>query len=103
MIARVWSGWTIPENADEYERFVRENVLAALWEIAGYRGGYILRREGGEEVEFMVLNLFEDLEAVKGFAGEEYEVAVIEPEARALLARGEPTARHYMVTSAPSA
>ena len=101
MIARVWKGWTTPENADAYERFVRGSVLPSLERIDGYRGGYILRKAVDHEVEFMVMTTFDSLEAVRDFAGDDYTVPVIEPEARELLARVEPVARHYDVKLAP--
>ena len=97
MIARHWKGWTKAADADAYDRLLRETVLPQLTRLSGYRGGYVLRRELGDEVEFLVLNLFESLEAVKSFAGEEYEVPVFEPEAKWLLSRIEPRAVHYEV------
>jgi heme-degrading monooxygenase HmoA len=97
MIARHWRGWTKVEDADSYETLLKEKVLPGLRGIEGYRGGYVLRKDGAEEAEFVVMNLFESLEAVKSFAGPEYNVAVFEPEARALLCRVEPTAMHYEV------
>jgi heme-degrading monooxygenase HmoA len=101
MIARLWRGWTSSENADAYERLLREQVLPGLQRIDGYRGGYILRQEGTDEVEFVVMNLFESLEAVRAFAGPEYTVPVFEPEARQLLSKVEPVARHYEVKTTP--
>jgi len=101
MIARLWRGWTSSENADAYERLLREQVLPGLQQIDGYRGGYILRQEGTDEVEFVVMNLFESLEAVRAFAGPEYTVPVFEPEARQLLSKVEPVARHYEVKTTP--
>ncbi|HLZ56211.1 MAG TPA: hypothetical protein VKR06_04620 [Ktedonosporobacter sp.] len=101
MIARLWRGWTTVENADAYERLLREQVLPALQHIDGYRGGYILRQDGNDEVEFAVINLFESLDAVRAFAGPDYTVPVFEPEARQLLSKVEPLARHYEVKKAP--
>ena len=101
MIARVWRGWTNAENADAYERLLKEIVYPGLQGIDGYRGGYILRQDGQEEVEFVTVNLFESLEAVKAFAGSDYEVPVFEPEARRFLSRVEPVARHYEVKKSP--
>lgn len=101
MIARVWRGWTNAENADAYERLLKEVVYPGLQDIHGYRGGYILRQDGQEEVEFVTVNLFESLEAVKAFAGSDYEVPVFEPEARRFLSRVEPVARHYEVKKSP--
>lgn len=102
MIARHWRGWTTPHNADAYERLLREQVLPGLQSIDGYRGGYLLRSDGPNEVEFIVINLFDSLDAVKRFAGPDYTEAVFEPEARALLSRIEATARHYDVRIAPN-
>jgi len=101
MIARLWKGWTLKENADAYERLLREQVLPSLQQIDGYRGGYILRQDGSDEVEFAVMNLFESLEAVQTFAGPEYTIPVFEPEARQLLSKVEPIARHYEVKATP--
>ena len=101
MVARVWRGWTKAENADAYEKLLREVVYPGLRKIDGYRGGYIFRQNVGEENEFVTVNLFESLEAVKAFAGPEYETPVFEPEARRLLFRIDPTARHYEVKEAP--
>ena len=98
MIARLWRGWTSIEKADAYEKLLREQVLPGLQRIDGYRGGYILRQEGSDEVEFVVMNLFESLEAVRAFAGPDYSVPVFDPEARQLLSKVEPLARHYEVT-----
>ncbi len=102
MIARLWKGWTAPDNADAYESLLREKVLPGLQRIDGYRGGYVLRHDGNDEVEFAVLNLFDSLEAVRAFAGPDYTVAAFEPEARLLLSKVEPIARHYEVKTTPS-
>ena len=101
MIARLWRGWTTPENADAYERLLREQVLPGLERIDGYRGGYVLRQDGNNEVEFVVMNLFESLDAVRAFAGHDYTVPVFEPEARQLLSKVEPIAHHYDVKTTP--
>jgi uncharacterized protein (DUF1330 family) len=100
MIARVWRGWTSPDSADAYERLLREQVMVGLQGLDEHQGGYILRQDhadahdGGDEGEFLVVNFFESLDAVRAFAGEEYTMPVFEREARRLLARIEPIARH---------
>ena len=101
MIARVWRGWTSVENADAYEQLLREVVFPGLQTIEGYVGGYILRHDNQDESEFVTVNLFDSLDAVKAFAGPDYEVPVFEPEARHLLSKVEPIARHYDVRKAP--
>jgi heme-degrading monooxygenase HmoA len=97
MVARHWRGWTKVEDADGYESFLKEKVLPGLRGVDGYRGGYVLRKDDLVESEFVVVNLFDSLEAVKGFAGPNYSIAVFEPEAKEFLCRIEPFATHYEV------
>lgn len=101
MIARHWRGWTLIENADAYESLLKNKVLPSLKDIVGYRGGYVFRKDGAAEAEFIVVNFFESLDAVKKFAGENYAIPVFEPEAKALLSRVEPVANHYEVKARP--
>jgi len=97
VIARHWRGWTKTENANAYENLLKETVLPALKTIEGYRGGYVLRTDGSDESEFVVVNLFDSLDVVRQFAGADYSVPVFEPEARQLLSKIEPIAMHYEV------
>ena len=97
MIARHWRGWTQLQDADVYEGLLKNKVLPSLKNVEGYRGGYVLRSDNPHEVEFVVVNLFDSLEAVRRFAGPDYTVPVLEPEARRLLSKIEPVARHYEV------
>jgi heme-degrading monooxygenase HmoA len=101
MISRVWHGWTSQENADAYQKLLRETVLPEIHRVRGFKGARVLRRavKNGDvkndavkngaaknEVEFVVITQFDSIEDVKQFAGADYEVAVIEPAARKLLA-----------------
>jgi heme-degrading monooxygenase HmoA len=95
MIARVWHGFTMPENADKYEKMLRENILPGIGRVAGYKGAQLLRRNHKTESEFAVTTYFEDLQSVIAFAGEDYTKAVVEPEARKLLTRCNIRAAHY--------
>jgi hypothetical protein len=97
MIARHWRGWTELQNADPYEALLKNKVLPGLKDIAGSRGGYILRRDAGDESEFVVVNLFDSIDAVLQFAGPDYKIPVLEPEAKQLLSKFEPVASHYEV------
>ena len=102
MIVRVWHGWTKPEDGDAYEEFLRTNVFPALTtRVTGFRGGYVTRRDVDHEVEFLVMTLFDSLEAVRDFAGDDHEAPVIEPEGARLLNRGDERAEHYEVVIAP--
>lgn len=97
MIGRFWHGWTTLENADTYERIVRTEVLPeiAARKIAGYRGAHLLRRPLEDEVEFVTIMWFDSLDAVRRFMGDDYEVAHVPPQARAVLARFDLRSRHY--------
>ena len=97
MIARHWRGWTKLADALAYEKLLMETVLPALKNIEGYQGGYILRHDDAGEAEFVVINLFDSLDSVKRFAGDDYATPVFEPEAKRLLSRIETVAHHYEV------
>jgi hypothetical protein len=99
MISRIWHGWTTPANADAYEALLREEIFHGIEErkIGGFRGIQLLRRDLGGEVEFITIMEFDTLDAVRAFAGEDYEVAVVPPPARALLSRFDARSQHYSV------
>lgn len=95
MIARLWHGWTTREKADEYEELLRSRILPGIHRVRGYKGSYLLRKDGEDEVEFVTLTFFESMDAVREFAGEDYRTAVVPPEARLLLSRFDATSEHY--------
>lgn len=99
MISRVWHGWTTPANADTYEALLKSEIFMGIRDrqIAGYRGIHLFRRNLGDEVEFVTVMWFDTIEAVRAFAGEDYEVAVVPPKARALLSRFDARSQHYEV------
>ncbi len=99
MILRIWHGWTTPSNADAYESLLKEEIFVGIGKrrIPGYRGIRLLRRTVDDEVEFVTIMTFDGLDAIRQFAGEDYEKAVVPPKARALLARFDERSRHYEV------
>ena len=101
MICRVWHGWTTPSNADGYESMLRADVLPGIHRIQGYQGAYLLRRNSGDEVEFVTMTIFDDIEAVKSFAGPDYEMAVIHPEAGKFLSHFDERSAHYETIFTP--
>ena len=100
MIARVWFGRTLPENAEAYYTYLTGKVFAGLRNIAGHQGAFVLRRTGDGRIEFQVTTLWRSMEAVKEFAGANPDTAVIEPYARALLVEFDLFVRHYEVVYA---
>ncbi len=99
MISRIWHGWTTPENADIYEALLKEEIFVGIQnrEIPGYRGIQLFRRSLGEETEFITVMWFESLDAVRQFAGEDYEAAVVPAKARQVLKRFDARSQHYEV------
>lgn len=99
MTGRIWHGWTTPENADAYEALLKGEIFTGIGNrrIPGYRGIQLFRRNLGDEVEFVTIMMFDSLEAVRTFAGNDYEIAVVPPNARALLSRFDAKSRHYEV------
>ena len=102
MICRIWRGWTRPDDAAAYEQLLRTEIFEGIAQraIAGYHGIQLLRRDSDAEVEFVTLMWFDSLESVRTFAGEDYEVAVVPPAARALLSRFDARSAHYPVIEA---
>ncbi len=106
MIARIWHGWTTLAQADAYEQLLCTEILPGIAKrgIDGFRGIELWRQTVGEEVEFVTVMRFTDRAAVVAFAGEDHEVAVVPPAARALLSRFDQRSRHYDIrlTASPS-
>lgn len=99
MIDRIWHGWTTPQNADKYEALLKEEIFIGIQNrhIPGFQGIQLLCREVNDEVEFMTIMMFESLDAVREFAGEDYEAAVVPEQARRLLSRFDERSQHYEV------
>ena len=99
MISRIWHGWTTPGNADTYEAMLKEEIFVGIQErhIRGFRGIQLLRRTVGKEVEFVTIMTFDSLDAVREFAGEDYQVAVVPEKARAVLAHFDARSQHYEI------
>lgn len=99
MICRIWHGWTTPEEADAYESLLRSDIFVGIAErgIRGFRKIDLLRRAEAATVEFVTLMWFDSLDAVRAFAGVDYEAAVVPPAARALLQRFDTRSTHYEV------
>ena len=102
MIARVWHGWTTPENADAYETLLRTEIFAGISAkgVQGYRGIRLLRRALEQEIEFVTIMWFDSWESVKAFAGEDYEAAYVPARARQVLKRFDERSQHYEVREA---
>jgi len=97
VIVRKWRGWTDKDRADGYLQHFVAQVQAKLSRVRGYRKALVLTREEGDETEIVTMTFFDRLEDVKGFAGEPYDVAKVDPVAQGLLARYDKTVTHFEV------
>lgn len=99
MIFRIWHGWTTPEHADSYESLLNEEISHRIngKDIPGLKSVQLLRRTVEKEIEFVTILAFESINSVRTFAGEDYEAAVVHPQARAILSRFDERVQHYEV------
>jgi heme-degrading monooxygenase HmoA len=102
VIVRLWHGWTRPEDAEAYEEYVLGKVFPSMREIDGFIDAELVRRAEPDETAYVALTRFESLEAVRRFAGEDYERAVVEPEGRRLLTRFDERSTHYEIVERSS-
>lgn len=99
MISRIWHGWTTSENADVYENLLRDEIFVGIKDrkINGFIDIQMLRRNLNDEVEFVTIMKFDTIEAVKEFAGDDYEACVVPQKARAVLKRFDARSQHYEI------
>jgi heme-degrading monooxygenase HmoA len=99
MISRIWHGWTTPANADKYEALLRKEIFVGIQNrhMRGFKGIQLLRRKTCQEVEFITIMVFDSLEAVGEFAGEDYQIAVVPDKARAVLLHFDERSQHYEI------
>jgi antibiotic biosynthesis monooxygenase (ABM) superfamily enzyme len=97
VIARVWRGATLAENGDAYAAYLEETGMRNAREIPGSRGTLVLRRERAGYAEFETILLFETMEDVRGFAGDELDAAVFFALDDKYLVERDLEVRHYEV------
>ena len=95
MIVRRWRA--VADKAAPYIGHFRRRVLPTLRHVRGFRGAMVLRRIADDAIEIEVLTLWDSMGAIHGFAGDDAERAVVEPEARAALRRFDRRVRHLEV------
>jgi heme-degrading monooxygenase HmoA len=95
MIARIWHGETSDEKADEYLDYLNRTVVPDYRATPGNRGAFVLRSIEGDRAHFLTISLWDSLESIKRFAGEDYERARYYPEDEKFLLEFEPAVGHY--------
>jgi heme-degrading monooxygenase HmoA len=99
VIARIWRGWAPQATADDYQRHFESEVSGHLRTVEGFRDARLLRRDDGPEVMFTALTFFTSLDAVRRFAGQDYERAVVEDAARRALSHWDEVVTHHEVAA----
>jgi heme-degrading monooxygenase HmoA len=97
LIARIWHGVTPAARADEYADYLERTGARECRAIAGNRGVYVLRRIKHDRAEFTFISLWDSFDAIRRFAGEDYEKAHYYSEDRDFLVELEPFVDHYEV------
>jgi heme-degrading monooxygenase HmoA len=97
VIARIWKGTVRRTDGDAYADYIRETGFTQYAETPGNRGAWMLRRDDGERTEFITFSLWESVEAIKAFAGDDIEAAVYYPEDDRYLVERDATVLHYDV------
>jgi len=99
MIARIWHGYTKPDQADAYEATLQPELLPGISKVPGYKSGMVLRREVGDEVEFITIMVWESIDALRAVAGAHYEAAIIPEDRLRYLSRYDKESAHYEIRS----
>jgi heme-degrading monooxygenase HmoA len=97
MIARTWRGSVRRSDADAYAKYIEETGFAEYGRTPGNRGAWMLRRDEGDRSEFITLSLWESEAAIRAFAGDDIEAAVLYPEDERYLIDGASSVTHHQV------
>jgi heme-degrading monooxygenase HmoA len=95
VIVRAWSARATAEGAPAYAAHLQDHVLPSTRQVDGYLGAQLLQRDGPDGVELLVLTFWRSLDAIRQFAGDDLESAVVADEAAAVLTSFENHVRHY--------
>ena len=102
MIVRIWTAEALDENAEDYRRHFYDILLPKLRAIDGFVGTEVLERVVGKKIEFVIITRWDNLDAIRAFAGHHEERAVVEPDARAALDRFDEKVKHYVLVAEES-
>jgi heme-degrading monooxygenase HmoA len=102
MIARSWRGAVRTEDAETYAAYIDETGMKAYAATPGNRGAWMLTRELDDLTEFVTFSLWDSIDAIKAFAGEDYATAVFYPEDDRYLVQRDPTCTHWEVVRGAS-
>ena len=88
-------------DADEYTTYIRDTGIVEYLQTPGNQGSWMLRRDDGDRTEFITYSLWDSLDAIRGFAGDDIEAAVYYPEDERFLIEQDDRVRHYEIVAGP--
>lgn len=95
MITRNWTGVVKPERTNDYIAHLQNDTFEKLRTIKGFKQATIHRRLVTDGVEFLVVTNWDSMEAIREFAGDAADIAVVPQVAQEMLVRYDPVVRHY--------
>ena len=101
LTVRTWSATASSAGAGEYSRYFAGTLLPQLRELPGFAGAYLLRRDLDRDgtAELTAHTFWNSREAIRAFAGDDITIAIVEPEAQAMLLDFDRTATHRTVVA----
>lgn len=101
LTVRTWSARAAAEGAGSYSRYFTSTLLPELRKLPGFEGAYLLRRDLDDDgtIELTAHTFWESPEMIRAFAGDDITVAIVEPEAQAMLLDFDRTATHRTVAA----
>jgi len=100
MIARIWTGFVRESDKDTYYDYLKKTGLDEYASIPGNRGIQVLRRLRDGKCEFTIITLWDSYDAIRAFAGTDFEKAKYYPEDTKFLLQLDPNVKHYEVLEA---
>ena len=97
MIARIWHGVVPKSKSDEYLQNQREHGIGDYIKTEGNKGVYILTRDEGDKTHYQLMTLWDSIESIKKFAGDDYEKARYYPDDKDYLLELEEKVKHFNV------
>ena len=97
MLERHWKGVTFKDRADDYVHHLESETFQKLKDIPGFKSASILTRNMNDGIEFLIITRWENIQAIKKFSGEDYELAVVPDVVKEMMVRYDERAVHYTV------
>jgi heme-degrading monooxygenase HmoA len=99
MIARHWTGVAKRERAADYIDHLQTQTFPSVRKLAGFVDASILRRDVEDGVEFLIVTTWQSLDAIRAFAGDRVETAVVPERAQQMMIRYDQTVRHFEIVA----